>query len=273
MQDELHNKLAHLKEYIKELDSVAIAFSSGVDSTFLLKVAHEILGDNVMAITVQSGSFPKRELNEAIAFCKKEDIRHKVCQVDEMKIEGFSQNPPNRCYLCKHALFEKIGAIAEKNEIAYVAEGSNMDDLGDYRPGLQAVAELGVKSPLREAGFTKAEIRELSKEMGLSTWEKPSFACLASRFVYGETISKEKLIMVENAEQLLLEHGFRQFRVRMHGRMARIEVLPEEFLKLLQEEVREDIVKQFKQFGFTYVTMDLTGYRMGSMNETLDKKN
>ena len=246
MQDELHNKLAHLKEYIKELDSVAIAFSSGVDSTFLLKVAHEILGDNVMAITVQSGSFPKRELNEAIVFCKKEDIRHEVCQVDE---------------------------IAEKNEIAYVAEGSNMDDLGDYRPGLQAVAELGVKSPLREAGLTKAEIRELSKEMGLSTWEKPSFACLASRFVYGETISKEKLIMVENAEQLLLEHGFRQFRVRMHGRMARIEVLPEEFLKLLQEEVREDIVKQFKQFGFTYVTMDLTGYRMGSMNETLDKKN
>lgn len=148
-----------------------------------------------------------------------------------------------------------------------------MDDLGDYRPGLQAVAELGVKSPLREVGLTKTEIRELSKEMGLSTWEKPSFACLASRFVYGETISKEKLIMVENAEQLLLEHGFRQFRVRMHGRMARIEVLPEEFLKLLQEEVREDIVKQFKQFGFTYVTMDLTGYRMGSMNETLDKKN
>ena len=273
MQDELHNKLAHLKEYIKELDSVAIAFSSGVDSTFLLKVAHEILGDNVMAITVQSGSFPKRELNEAIAFCKKEGIRHKVCQVDEMKIEGFSQNPPNRCYLCKHALFEKIGVIAEKNEIAYVAEGSNMDDLGDYRPGLQAVAELGVKSPLREVGLTKTEIRELSKEMGLSTWEKPSFACLASRFVYGEIISKEKLIMVENAEQLLLEHGFRQFRVRMHGRMARIEVMPEEFLKLLQEEVREDIVKQFKQFGFTYVTMDLTGYRMGSMNETLDKKN
>mgnify|MGYP002616758956 CR=1 FL=1 len=144
MQEELHNKLADLKEYIKELDSVAIAFSSGVDSTFLLKVAHEVLGDNVMAITVQSGSFPKRELNEAIAFCKKEGIRHKVCQVDEMKIEGFSQNPPNRCYLCKHALFEKIGAIAEKNEIAYVAEGSNMDDLGDYRPGLQAVAELGV---------------------------------------------------------------------------------------------------------------------------------
>ena len=161
----------------------------------------------------------------------------------------------------------------KKNEIAYVAEGSNMDDLGDYRPGLQAVAELGVKSPLREAKLTKAEIRLLSKEMGLPTWDKPSFACLASRFVYGETISKEKLVMVENAEQLLLEHGFRQFRVRMHGMMARIEVLPEEFSKLLQEEIREDIVKQFKQFGFTYVTMDLTGYRMGSMNETLGKKN
>ena len=190
-----------------------------------------------------------------------------------MDIEGFAQNPPNRCYLCKHKLFERIGAIAKENEISYVAEGSNMDDLGDYRPGLQAVAELGVKSPLREAKLTKEEIRLLSKEMELPTWEKPSFACLASRFVYGETISKEKLIMVENAEQLLLEYGFRQFRVRMHGMMARIEVLPEEFSKLLQEEIREDIVKQFKQFGFTYVTMDLTGYRMGSMNETLGKKN
>ena len=273
MQEELHHKLAYLRDYLKELGSVAIAFSSGVDSTFLLKVAHEVLGDNVMAITVQSCSFPKRELNEAIEFCTKEKIRHQICQVDEMNIEGFAQNPPNRCYLCKHALFEKIGIIAKKNEISYVAEGSNMDDLGDYRPGLQAVAELGVKSPLREAKLTKEEIRLLSKEMELPTWEKPSFACLASRFVYGETISKEKLIMVENAEQLLLEYGFRQFRVRMHGRMARIEVLPEEFSKLLQEEIREDIVKQFKQFGFTYVTMDLTGYRMGSMNETLGKKN
>ena len=273
MQDELHNKLAYLKEYIKDLGSVAIAFSSGVDSTFLLKVAHDVLGDKVMAVTVQSGSFPKRELNEAIVFCKKEGIRQQICQVDEMDIEGFAQNPPNRCYLCKHKLFERIGAIAKENEISYVAEGSNMDDLGDYRPGLQAVAELGIKSPLREAKLTKAEIRLLSKEMELPTWDKPSFACLASRFVYGETISKEKLIMVENAEQLLLEYGFRQFRVRMHGMVARIEVLPEEFSKLLQEEIREDIVKQFKQFGFTYVTMDLTGYRMGSMNETLGKKN
>ena len=195
MQDELHNKLAHLKEYIKELDSVAIAFSSGVDSTFLLKVAHEILGDNVMAITVQSGSFPKRELNEAIAFCKKEDIRHKVCQVDEMKIEGFSQNPPNRCYLCKHALFEKIGAIAEKNEIAYVAEGSNMDDLGDYRPGLQAVAELGVKSPLREAGLTKAEIRELSRD-GTFNLGKAIF-CL----------SGFKICIRRNNQQREVDHG------------------------------------------------------------------
>ena len=167
MQDELHNKLAHLKEYIKDLGSVAIAFSSGCGFYILLKVAHDVLGDKVMAVTVQSGSFPKRELNEAIAFCTKEKIRHQICQVNEMNIEGFAQNPPNRCYLCKHALFEKIGIIAKKNEIAYVAEGSNMDDLGDYRPGLQAVAELGVKSPLREAKLTKAEIRLLSKEMGL----------------------------------------------------------------------------------------------------------
>ena len=197
MQEELHNKLADLKEYIKELDSVAIAFSSGVDSTFLLKVAHEVLGDNVMAITVQSGSFPKRELNEAIAFCKKEGIRHKVCQVDEMKIEGFSQNPPNRCYLCKHALFEKIGAIAEKNEIAYVAEGSNMDDLGDYRPGLQAVAELGVKSPLREA-------RTLQKRRFVNCQKRWDFQPGKSHLLLVWT---SKICIRRNNQQREVDHG------------------------------------------------------------------
>ena len=263
----MENKLEHLKEYLKGLGSVAVAFSSGVDSTFLLKVAHDVLGDKAIAITAQSCSFPKRELNEAKTFCEKEGIKHVICQSEELEIEGFSKNPPNSCYLCKKELFEKIGDISKKNGVEYIAEGSNMDDNGDYRPGLQAVAELGVKSPLRHSELYKEDIRALSKDLGLPTWEKQSFACLSSRFVYGETISKEKLSMVDQAEQLLLDLGFHQLRVRIHDRMARIEVMPEEFEKLLQN--REQIVKAFKAYGFTYVTMDLQGYRTGSMNETL----
>lgn len=270
MQQELEKKLENLQNYLKGLGSVAVAFSSGVDSTFLLKVAHDVLGDKALAVTAQSCSFPKRELNEAIAFCKKEGIRHVICHSEELEIDGFAQNPPNRCYLCKHELFEKIGNLAKENEIKYVAEGSNMDDNGDYRPGLQAVAELGVKSPLREVGLYKEEIRAISKELGLPTWDKQSFACLSSRFVYGETISEEKLGMVEKAEQLLLDLGFHQVRVRIHGLLARIEVMPEEFPKLMEANIREEIVQKFKEYGFTYVTMDLLGYRMGSMNETLN---
>lgn len=261
-----------LKQYFEKLGSVAVAFSSGVDSTYLLKMAHDVLGERAIAVTASSCSFPKRELKEAEAFCQKENIRHFITESEELEIEGFAQNPKNRCYLCKHELFEKILKIAEEQKIAYVAEGSNLDDNGDYRPGLKAVAELGIKSPLRDCGFTKQDIRVLSKALNLPTWEKQSFACLSSRFVYGETISEEKLGMVEKAEQLLLDYGFHQIRVRIHGMMARIEVLPEEFPKLIQEEIRTEIVKQFKQFGFTYVTMDLAGYRMGSMNETLNKK-
>ena len=265
----MENKLEHLKEYLKGLGSVAVAFSSGVDSTFLLKVAHDVLGDKTIAITAQSCSFPKRELNEAKAFCEKEGIRHVICQSEELEIEGFSKNPPNRCYLCKKELFEKIGDIAKKNGIEYIAEGSNMDDNGDYRPGLIAVKELGVKSPLREAKLTKAEIREYSKELGLPTWDKQSFACLSSRFVYGEEITESKLSMVDQAEQLLLDMGFHQLRVRIHGQMARIEVMPSEFLKLMEDANREKIVSEFKKIGFSYVTLDLQGYRMGSMNETI----
>lgn len=263
-------KYEKLLEYLKGLESVAVAYSSGVDSTLLLYAACEALGkDNVMAITAKSCSFPKREFDETVAFCKEYGIRHEICESEELDIEGFRENPKNRCYLCKRELFEKIGDIARSNNLKYVVEGSNVDDEGDYRPGLMAVKELKVKSPLREAGLYKAEIRELSKKLGLPTWDKPSFACLASRFVYGETINEEKLSMVDKAEQLLLDMGFRQVRVRIHGNIARIEVEPDEISRIAEKENRERIAAAFKSYGFSYVTLDLIGYRTGSMNEVL----
>ena len=262
-------KLERLRERLRSLGSAVVAFSSGVDSTFLLRVAHEELGDHIVAATIRSHTFPKRELDEATAFCRAEGIRHEIIETEELDIPGFAENPPDRCYYCKKNLFGRILSFAKDNGLASVLEGSNIDDDGDYRPGRRAIRELGVVSPLHEAGLTKAEIRTLSRKMGLPTSDKPSFACLASRFPYGERITAAGLERVEKAEQWLLDAGLglTQLRVRAHGDMARIEVPPADIPRVATRAA--EIAAAFKGFGFAYVTLDLQGYRTGSMNETL----
>ena len=267
---EQQKKLAQLKEYIRGLGSLAVGFSAGVDSTFLLAVAHEVLGDRVIAVTGRDASVPEREIKEAKAFCEERGIRHIIYTMDPMKEEGYRKNGPDRCYFCKRGIYTEIRRIAEENGIEYMAEGSNMDDLGDYRPGLRAVEELSVKSPLREAKMTKADIRMLSKAMGLPTWSKPAYACLASRFVYGEEITEEKLKMIDQAEQFLIEQGFLEERVRMHGKIARIEVPAKDISRLAEDGIREKVYEFFKRIGFQFVTLDLRGYQMGSMNKTIN---
>ncbi len=272
MHDLTHEKYDKLQEILQNMGSVAVAFSGGVDSTLLLRAAHDVLGSRAVAITAQSCLFPRRELTEAQDYCRANGIVQILCRADDLQIEGFRENPQNRCYLCKRNLFGKMWEIARRQGMQMLAEGSNTDDDGDYRPGMAAIRELGVASPLREAGLGKAEIRALSRELGLPTWDKQSFACLASRFVYGETITEEKLAMVDRAEQLLLDLGFRQLRVRIHGTMARIEILPQDFAKLLSEDVRTGIYTQLRALGFSYVALDLQGYRTGSMNEGISAK-
>lgn len=269
--DTLHTKLHLLEQYLEERKRVAVAFSGGVDSAFLMTVAHRILGDGAVAVTACSCAFPQKELIEARELAKAERIRHIEFEFSPFQVERFAENPPDRCYHCKNAILKQMGVIAKEEGIADIVEGSNVDDAKDYRPGFRAVLEQGVLSPLKEMGFTKDEIRQLSKELGLPTWRKQSAPCLASRFAYGEPITKTKLWMVEQAEEYLHEFGFGQLRVRVHGELARIELMREDFERAVIGENRKAILGKLQKLGFAYVTLDLLGYRMGSMNEVLKK--
>ncbi|MBU3075126.1 ATP-dependent sacrificial sulfur transferase LarE [Clostridium estertheticum] len=269
---ELEMKFQKLKDSIQGLKSVAIAYSGGVDSTFLLKVAADVLGNKVIAITAKSTTYPEREFKEAVKYIEDIGAKHIVIISEELEIEGFAKNPIDRCYFCKKELFSKVRKVADDNNINAVLDGSNADDVSDYRPGMKAANELRVISPLKDAFLTKDNIRELSKRLGLPTWNKPAFACLSSRFPYGNEITVEKLSMVERAEQFLLDLGFRQIRVRHHGDIARVEVNAQERDKFFSTEMMDKVANELKSIGFKYVTLDLLGYRTGSMNEVLSDK-
>jgi|WetSurMetagenome_2_1015567.scaffolds.fasta_scaffold212087_1 pyridinium-3,5-biscarboxylic acid mononucleotide sulfurtransferase len=266
-------KYDDLREILANMQSLVIGFSGGVDSTLLLKVAVDVLGPRALAMIGQSATYPTREFEEALALARSMGARYEIVHTEETDDLKFKENPPDRCYYCKTELFGKLREIAQRDAIAWIADGTITDDLGDFRPGMRARNEGEVRSPLLEAGFSKDEVRELSKHLGLSTWDKPSFACLSSRFPYGTPILRENLSRVDAAESFLRDNGFRRFRVRFHDTStARIEVDPSEISRLVQEPFRSELVSHFKSLGFTYVTMDLQGYRTGSMNEVLSEE-
>ncbi|MBO5652092.1 MAG: ATP-dependent sacrificial sulfur transferase LarE [Selenomonas sp.] len=273
MEKELQAKVDKLQSLLKSYGCVAIAFSAGVDSTLLLKAAVEFLGrEQVLALTVQSPLAPAAEVAEARAFCREEGIRHEVLTLDPLIYYDVRTNPPERCYFCKRLIFGKLREAAGRGHIVHLLDGTNADDMQDYRPGARALQELGILSPLKEAGMGKSDIRAYAAALGLAAAQKPSAACLASRIPYGEELSLDKLQRIDQAEAFLHQEGFSQVRVRSHGDMARLELLPEDIGRFMTAGLYEQTAQKLKKLGFAYVTLDLEGYRMGSMNEMLKGK-
>lgn len=268
-KDLISQKLDLLEGILQRMGSCVVAFSGGVDSSFLLKIAFDTLGNKVLAVTATSPTYPKKELEGTMEVAKGIGVRHLIIRSAELDIKGFRDNPVDRCYFCKKELFSELKEIANKEGLSYILDGSNYDDLRDFRPGRKAKEEFGVRSPLLEAGLKKDEIRSLSQKVGLPTWNKPQFACLASRFPYFEEITEGKLRMVEEAEDYLQGEGIRQIRVRHHNHLARIEVLKEDIEIFLDPSFREKVTNKLRQIGYDYITLDLQGYRAGSMNEIL----
>ena len=265
-------KFERLTDLLRESNRLLVAFSAGVDSTFLLKAAHLAIGDQAIALTASSASVPPGELEAAKNFAAALGCRHIVLDSHELDNPSYRDNPVNRCFFCKDELYKICRAEADKLGVKTIVDGTNLDDLTDHRPGLQAADEWGVRHPLVEAGMTKNDIRRYSRELKLPTWDKPSSPCLSSRFPYGVAIDLEKLKRVGACEVLLKQLGFREFRVRYHGDLARIEIAAGEMERIFEKEIRDAIVRRFKEVGFSYVSLDLQGFRSGSLNEPLQRK-